>query len=115
MTRIFVKPILILILIWSVQGQQPVRVDGCVSCHGLIEPMHKYGTTEMLDKLKDGKDAVGLSCTACHGGNPVSRLKDEAHVRPMFPQEWRRGGKYSGANPERSNTLLARAGWGVVR
>lgn len=60
------------------------KVEGCVSCHGLIEPMHKYGTTETLDKLKDGKDAVGLSCTACHGGNPASKLKDEAHVRPRY-------------------------------
>ncbi len=57
------------------------KVEGCVSCHGMIEPMHKYGTTETLDKLKDGKDAVGLSCTACHGGNPAATLKDEAHVR----------------------------------
>src|SRR5919206_4734997 len=85
----------------------PVKVEGCVQCHGLIEPMHKYGTTETLNKLKDGRDAVGLSCTACHGGNPVSRVKAEAHVKPMFPQEWRRNGKYSGANAERTNTLLA--------
>src|SRR5215510_60004 len=50
--------------------QKPV-IEGCVSCHTRIEPMHKYGTTETLTELKDGKDAVGLSCTACHGGNPV--------------------------------------------
>ena len=93
----------------------PVKVEGCVSCHGLIEPMHKYGTTETLDKLKDGKDAVGLSCTACHGGNPASNKKEEAHVQPKFPNEWRRDGKYSGANPERSNTLLARESWEFVR
>jgi hypothetical protein len=95
-------------------AQQP-KQEGCISCHGLIEPMHKYGTTETLDKLKDGKDAVGLSCTACHGGNPVSKLKDEAHVQPRFPREWRRAGKYSGANPERSNTLLNRESWEFVR
>ena len=117
MKRIFVIPILILIVIGSVAAQQPaaVKVEGCVSCHELIEPMHKYGTTETLEKIKDGKDAVGLSCTACHGGNPVSRVKDEAHVRPLFPREWRRDGKYSGANPERSNTLLARESWEFVR
>src|ERR1044072_3505550 len=105
------KPILILILIWTVQGQQPVKTEGCVACHGLIEPMHKYGTTETLDKLKDGKDAVGLSCTGCHGGNPVARTKEEAHVKALFPREWKR----SGANPERSNTLLARESWEFVR
>src|SRR3569832_49889 len=99
MNRIL-KPILLLILIWTVQGLQTVKMVGCVSSHGLTEPMHKYGTTETLDKLKDGKDAVGLSCTACHGGNPVARTKEEAHVKPMFPREWRREGKYSGANPE---------------
>jgi hypothetical protein len=118
MRRILLKPILlILIVIGSVQGQQTpaVKMEGCVHCHGQIEPMHKYGTTETLEKLKDGKDAVGLSCTACHGGNPVSKLKDEAHVRARFPREWRRDGKYSGANPERSNTLLARESWEFVR
>ena len=93
----------------------PVKVEGCVSCHGLIEPMHKYGTTETLEKLKDGKDAVGLSCTACHGGNPVATTKEAAHVQPMFPHEWRRDGKYTGANPERSNTLLTRESWEFVR
>ena len=95
--------------------QTAVKVEGCVTCHGLIEPMHKYGTTETLEKLKDGKDAVGLSCTACHGGNPVARTKEEAHVKPKFLSEWRRDGKYTGANPERSNTLLARESWDFVR
>jgi hypothetical protein len=113
----------------SLQTQQPApqpKVEGCISCHGLIEPMHKYGTTETFDKLKDGKDAVGLSCTACHGGNPavsktsndapeIERAKKLAHVRPLFPSEWRRNGKYSGANPERTNTLLAKESWEFVR
>src|SRR4026209_1073006 len=109
--------ILILMVVWSIAAQQPVKVDGCLRCHGQIEPMHKYGTTETLDALKDGKDAVGLSCTACHGGNPVPRkatddaksiqqIKSEAHVRARFPAEWQRAGKYTGANPERTATLL---------
>src|ERR1041385_2419632 len=107
--------IVIALLAPSIAGQQGVKLEGCVGCHGQIEPMHKYGTTETLEKIKDGRDAVGLSCTGCHGGNPVSRLKEEAHVRPRFPSEWRRDGKYSGANPERSNTLLARESWEFVR
>ena len=109
-----------------VQTSTTPKLEGCVSCHGQIEPMHKYGTTETLDKLKDGKDAVGLSCTACHGGNPaatktsddpkeVERAKRQAHVQPKFPNEWRRNGRYTGANPERSNTLLARESWEFVR
>lgn len=102
------------------------KLEGCVGCHGPIEPMHKYGPTETFEKLKDGKDAVGLSCTACHGGNPainktsdapqeIERAKKLAHVQPRFPNEWKRKGKYSGANPERSNTLLARESWEFVR
>jgi hypothetical protein len=97
------------------QAMSAVKVEGCVSCHGMIEPMHKYGTTETFEKLKDGKDAVGLSCTACHGGNPATLLKQEAHVKPLYPREWRRAGGYSGANPERSNTLLNRESWEFVR
>ena len=106
--------IVILLFVTFALAQQP-KQEGCVSCHGMIEPMHKYGTTETLEKLKDGKDAVGLSCTACHGGNPASKLKVEAHVRPRFPLEWQREGRYSGANPERSNTLLNRESWEFVR
>src|SRR5258705_4773414 len=90
------------------QGQTSLpRLDGCVTCHGQIEPMHKYGTTETLDAIKDGKDAVGLTCTGCHGGNPVPRktgddarsiaqIKKEAHVRPKFAEQWKREGKYTG-------------------
>src|SRR5687767_4644109 len=102
------------------------RLEGCVTCHGQIEPMHKYGSTGTLEKLNGDKGAVLLTCTACHGGNPVprktsdnstdlERIKNEAHVRPRFPQEWKRDGKYTGANPERTNTLLARESWEFVR
>src|SRR6266498_5144808 len=108
------------------QTATPPPLEGCISCHGQIEPMHKYGTTETLDQLKDGKDAVGLTCTGCHGGNPLPRktsddpksiqqIKNEAHVRAKFPSQWQRDGKYSGANPERTTTLLARESWEFIR
>ena len=74
----------ILLIVFLALWQTQPKVEGCVSCHGMIEPMHKYGPTETLDKLKDGKDAVGLTCTGCHGGNPASKIKDEAHVRSRF-------------------------------
>ena len=45
----------------------------------------------------------------------IERVKNEAHVRPRFPAEWKRDGKYTGANPERTNTLLARESWEFVR
>jgi hypothetical protein len=110
-------------------GASPVeQTEGCVSCHGNIEPMHKYTTqgTALPALPKDGKDAIGLTCTACHGGNPVprkegddlasiERIKQLAHVRPRFPEEWRRDGRTTGANPERTNTLLARESLEFVR
>src|SRR5688572_15310439 len=51
------------------QGQSAgaARLEGCVTCHGQIEPMHKYGSTGTLEKLNGDKDAVLLTCTACHG------------------------------------------------
>lgn len=100
----------------SLRSAPPAEaVEGCVSCHGKIEPMHKYGTTGALDQLKDGKDAQGLSCTACHGGNPVATAKETAHVRARFPKQWQRDGKYTGANPERTNTLLLKESVEFVR
>src|SRR5688500_17061568 len=98
----------------SQAGPAPV-LEGCISCHGKIEPMHKYGTTGALDQLKDGRDALGLSCTACHGGNPVATKKEDAHVRARFPKQWQRDGKYTGANPERTNTLLLKESVEFVR
>ncbi len=113
---------------FNVSQSQPTspRLEGCVTCHAQIEPMHKYGPTETLEKINGDKDAVGLTCTFCHGGNPVprktsddpahvNRTKNDAHVQPTFPNEWKRNGKYTGANPERTNTLLARESWEFVR
>src|SRR5882672_2771467 len=79
-------------------------LEGCLSCHSQIEPMHKFGPTATLDKLDNGKDALGLTCTACHGGNPVAMEKEMAHVRPRFPREWERHGKFR--SEERSGPLL---------
>ncbi|PYS29549.1 MAG: hypothetical protein DMF75_17115, partial [Acidobacteria bacterium] len=102
------------------------KLEGCVSCHAKIEPMHKYGATETLEQIKGDKDAVGLTCTACHGGNPgprkagndqkeIERIKLAAHVQPRFPNDWKRDGKYTGANPARTNTLLERESVEFVR
>src|SRR5258707_13768469 len=67
-------------------------LEGCLKCHDKIEPMHRYGPAATLDKLDHGKDALGLTCTACHGGNPVATEREAAHVRPRFPREWLRDG-----------------------
>jgi hypothetical protein len=88
-------------------------LEGCLKCHAKIEPMHKFGPTGTLDKLDHGKDALGLTCTACHGGNPVASEKEAAHVRPRFPREWQQNGKFK--IPERSGPLLARESSEFVR
>ena len=92
---------------------QSATLEGCVKCHGRIEPMHKFGPTATLDKLDNGKDALGLTCTACHGGNPVASEKEMAHVRPRFPREWIRDGKFR--IPERSGPLLEKESLDFVR
>jgi len=88
-------------------------LEGCLKCHDKIEPMHQFSPTATLDKLDNGKDALGLTCTACHGGNPAATTKEDAHVRPRFPREWMRDGKFR--IPERSGPLLARESLEFVR
>ena len=88
-------------------------LEGCLKCHANIEPMHRYGGPAPLDKLDNGKDAKGLTCTFCHGGNPTATAKEEAHVRPRYPNEWSKNGKFR--VPERSGPLLARESLEFVR
>ena len=96
--------------------QSSVQPEGCIHCHKDIEPMHRYNAKgEALEQLDGDRDARAVSCTACHGGNPVPKTKDEAHVRPKYPEAWKQNGKYSSANPERTNTLLAKESWEFVR
>ncbi|HEY0376373.1 MAG TPA: hypothetical protein VGC87_05385, partial [Pyrinomonadaceae bacterium] len=86
--------------------------EGCLSCHGQVEPMHETKS----GKLEDGRDGQKLSCTFCHGGNPAERTnKEAAHVQPRYPDEWERDGRRTTANPERTNTLLARESREFVR
>src|SRR5205823_7594041 len=88
-------------------------LEGCLKCHDKIEPMHKIGPAATLDKLDHGKDALGLTCTACHGGNPAATDKDTAHARPRSPREWMREGKFR--IPERSGPLLEKESLEFVR
>ena len=85
-------------------------IEGCAKCHDNIEPMHRYNNKgDVFDKLDEGKDAQGLTCTSCHGGNPAATTQKDAHVQPKFPKEWGcKDGECSSRNPERTNTLLAK-------
>ncbi len=100
-------------------GPEAPQVEGCVTCHGKIEPMHRYNARgdDLGDSLVDGKDAQDMSCTSCHGGNPSATTQGAAHVRPRYPKEWgcNAKGECSSKNPERSNTLLAKESREFVR
>ncbi|MBV9209409.1 MAG: hypothetical protein JOZ52_02205, partial [Acidobacteria bacterium] len=96
-------------------AQTKAETEGCLACHNNIEPMHKYGSAGAVEKLVEGKDARGITCTECHGGNPEAKTKEAAHVRPKYPEAWKRNGKYSSANPELTNTLLAKESTEFVR
>jgi hypothetical protein len=86
--------------------------EGCVACHGQIEPMHRTAS----GKLEDGRDGQKLSCAFCHGGNPTEQTNKElAHVQPRYANEWKRNNQNTTSNPERTNTLLARESREFVR
>jgi len=86
--------------------------EGCIACHNNIEPMHVTPSGKLE---AGGKDGQGLSCTYCHGGNPVGKTAEESHVRSRNPDVWKVGGKPSSANPERTNAMLNRESWEFVR
>lgn len=98
------------------QQTADVQLEGCLKCHNNIEPMHRSKGSNVLDTLVDGADALGLTCTNCHGGNPIATTQKDAHVQPRFPKAWGcRNGDCSSRNPERSNTLLAKESREFVR
>ena len=94
-------------LMRQTQADADLKSAGCLSCHRGIEPMH-------------ASPAVKLGCTDCHGGNAnvsvaegtpqghpqYDEVKKQAHVQPLFPEEWSIDGKRSARNPERTYTLL---------
>ncbi|HEX8069760.1 MAG TPA: hypothetical protein VF546_07410 [Pyrinomonadaceae bacterium] len=88
--------------------------EGCSStqCHGATEAMHATADGKIT---ADGKDGQGLTCTYCHGGNPVATTAEEAHVRPSKPEVWQYKGKRTTANPERVNAAMNQESWEYVR
>ncbi|MBC7522620.1 MAG: hypothetical protein H7268_16205, partial [Sandarakinorhabdus sp.] len=81
---------------------------GCLTCH-----------TASDEWTMHAPKSVVLGCTDCHGGDTkvlappglaktdpaYAKLRDDAHVLPMFPEAWHFP---SSANPKRSYTLLNR-------
>ncbi|MEA2502064.1 MAG: hypothetical protein QOD01_2175, partial [Actinomycetota bacterium] len=70
---------------------------GCVQCHHDAHDPH-------------GKPTVRLGCVDCHGGDPTTADRKQAHVWPRQPQAWQ-----SSANPVRTYTLLNQESPAFVR
>ncbi|WP_156254570.1 LVIVD repeat-containing protein [Sandarakinorhabdus oryzae] len=100
---------------WQTLEQAAAKSAGCISCH-----------TASDESTMHAPKSVVLGCTDCHGGDPkiiapaalaatdpnYAKLRDEAHVLPMFPESWHFP---SSANPKRSYTLLNREAPQFVR
>src|SRR4051794_17611742 len=56
--------------------------DSCTSCHAALPP--RLRDPVRLLKAGDVHAAAGVSCAACHGGDPKSQTAQEAH-RDTFP------------------------------
>lgn len=100
------------------------KEEGCIACHQMIEPMHRPRAVQSARNafesgtLDGSKDGQGLTCTYCHGGNPNTTEKKDAHVKPRYPSLWERYKKQdtnSSANPEASHALLANESYEFVR
>ncbi len=75
-------------LLRQTDAEGMAKSQGCLTCHQGIEPMHDVPT-------------VKLGCVDCHGGCATATTKEEAHVRPRFPERWPTPG-----NPQRTFALL---------
>jgi hypothetical protein len=70
------------------EREAAAKSAGCIQCHQNTFDPH-------------GKSTLRLGCTDCHGGDPQCAIKEQAHVRPRFPEAWP-----TSANPVHSYTLL---------
>lgn len=61
--------------------------ESCVECHK--DEKFRVQNKKIYDYYQDWKgsahDLAGLSCTACHGGNPAKAAKEDAHAG-ILPQ-----------------------------
>ena len=69
---------------------------GCMSCHANAKDPHPV--------------AQSLSCVDCHGGNGTATKKDDAHVKPRFPEVFA-----TAANPSNTYTILNRENHQFIR
>jgi hypothetical protein len=66
------------------QARPNPKSSGCISCHKGTESMHH-----------DGDEDLQIGCADCHGGDGAATTKELGHVKPRFPENWKKTG-----NPE---------------
>jgi hypothetical protein len=75
-------------LLRQTEAQAARKSAGCLCCHQNVHDPHF-------------KETLNLGCVDCHGGDPTTDVKEQAHVHPRHPEAWP-----TSANPVRSYTLL---------
>ncbi|HAZ08881.1 MAG TPA: hypothetical protein DCZ01_10260 [Elusimicrobia bacterium] len=72
---------------WGSAASAAGRSESCVECHK--DDKFRVQNKKIYDYYQEWKgsahDLAGLSCTACHNGDPAKAAKDEAHVG-ILPQ-----------------------------
>ena len=71
----------------SSSGGQAAGADTCRDCHK--DEKFRVQNKKIYDYYRDwdgsAHDLAGITCTACHGGDPASPVKEEAH-KGILPQ-----------------------------
>ncbi len=68
-------------------AKDPKKADSCTTCHK--DEKFRVQNKKIYDYYQEWKgsphDLAGMSCTACHGGDPEKSIKEEAH-QGILPQ-----------------------------
>ena len=72
---------------WQSTGEEfPLDLQTCALCHTMPEPFQDERQRFYIPKEQLAQDAhfrAGVKCYDCHGGNPFSFSRDEAHARSI--------------------------------
>jgi hypothetical protein len=79
------------------------KSSGCLAsnCHAGIDAVETHDPMPRDTRdMHNGKEPIG--CTDCHGGNAHSVKKEDAHVKPLYADDWPKTGQM----PVRSYSML---------
>ena len=85
------------------QAEVDAKSKSCLSsnCHaGINAPDKRDGKPRDTRDMHNGGERIG--CTDCHGGNAQAAKKEDAHVKPLYAEDWPKTGQM----PVRSYSML---------